>query len=219
MSKKRKEFETEFDLVTTSGNFNSIEIFIKKCKLYDILHLVEKTHAFLVNKMEDFEMKIEKLLSDSNIKEALNTFATSVKLKHFFKAQVNDIYLRIEAKLAKKLNKLGDDLEQFERFEKTKQIEKIFDEFSLFLEFKENFDKSIEVDCELLKKIIERTNAFLIKVNQVVSLKQSKLSSALENLVIVDVKKSMDDMKKWTPFLNRIIVNEWLNDQYQIHQG
>ena len=219
MSKKRKDFETEYDLVTTSGDFKSIESFIKKCKLYDMLHLVDKTNTFLHNKMEDFETKIEKLLTDSNVKEALNTFATSVKLKHFFKAKLNDIYLRIEAKLAKKLNKLGEDLEQIEGFEKTKRIEKAFDEFSLFLEFKENFDKSIEVDCELLKKIIERTNSFLDKINEFVSLKQSKFSSALENLVIVNVKKSMDDMKKWTPFLNRIIDNEWLNDQYQINRG
>lgn len=219
MSKKRKDFETEYDLVTTSGDFKSIESFIKKCKLYDMLHLVDKTNTFLHNKMEDFETKIEKLLTDSNLKEALNTFATSVKLKHFFKAKLNDIYLRIEAKLAKKLNKLGEDLEQIEGFEKTKRIEKAFDEFSLFLEFKENFDKSIEVDCELLKKIIERTNSFLDKINEFVSLKQSKFSSALENLVIVNVKKSMDDMKKWTPFLNRIIDNEWLNDQYQINRG
>jgi len=220
MLKKRKDFEEDFKKVAISDDLDEIAKFIDKCNAYDMVDLADKTQAIIGDRMKDFVKSSENLLNDANLKEALNSFAASFKLRNLFESLVKENFQRIEEKFIEKLNKIGDDLEGFERFNTYKAFERSFDELNLYLQFKANTNNSnVKCDCVIFKKISERTSSFLVKVIEFVELRQKKFTFSLENFKTAELKSCMDDMKKWTPLLTRINHNEWMTNQYQLDKG
>jgi hypothetical protein len=235
MLKKRKDFETDFDRVTASASesddYNALVSFIKKCATYEMQEFVEKSHAFIRDKMTLIETTCGNILSKSynndddlthvNLKEALKIFSTSFKLKNLFgptSLGISEIHQRIEAEFVKKLDKIGDELE---RFEYTAANLKAFDAWSLVLEFKESGGNFFDEKEDIFKKISARTSSFLVKVTEFIRSKQQIFTESLGKLDLVETRASMDSMKKIVPFLTRLInEQQWYNKvKDQINEG
>ena len=200
------EYQSDYDRIIAIGDIKALCKFMEKCSKNGIIQLIRVAQEEILKQAHNCKENILKALDEDDIKKALKISQKIFEFHEYFikyVSQIENIYIEVSNRLVKKFDKVLDTLTFLETIEDVDIIVKSFNDFSEFVSFKKEVGE-FKISANFIHTIDQKLVKIFSAVSKNFINQQSNFDLAFKEKNILNIRDSMNYMKKWDPFLQKI---------------